>query len=241
MRERRINGVFFDLGWTLESPASGSWMLTNRFFDHVPKDVFYAIDEPVRKKAMDDAYRPLAENHYTPTLEDEDRKFIQYFRDLNAYLKLGLSEAQIFDIGHDHTYNFSNYVVFDSTIPTLKLLKEHGYRVGVISDTWPSTVPQQKEAGVYDYYDFLVLSFELGVLKPHPRMYETALHKMGLPAEQTVYIDDLTMSLDKAKTYGINGICSIAEDPSRIVTDYPCVRHPGELPDLLKEMNGGIL
>ena len=74
MRERRINGVFFDLGWTLESPASGSWMLTNRFFDHVPKDVFYAIDETVRRNAMDDAFRPLAENHYTPTLEDEDRK-----------------------------------------------------------------------------------------------------------------------------------------------------------------------
>ncbi len=241
MRERRINGVFFDLGWTLESPASGSWMLTNRFFHYVPNDMFYAIDETVRRKAMDDAFRPLAENHYTPTLEDEDRKFIQYFRDLNAYLKLGLNEEQIFDIGHDHTSNFSNYVVFDSTIPTLKTLKEHGYRVGVISDTWPSTVPQQKEAGVYDYYDFLVLSFELGVLKPHPRMYETALEKMGLPAEQTVYIDDLRMSLDKAKTYGINGICSIAEDPSRIVTDYPCVRHPGELLDLLKEMNGGIL
>ena len=241
MRERLINGVFFDLGWTLERPASGSWMLTNRFFDYVPRDVFNAIDETLRKEAMAHACRPLEEHHYTPTLEEEDRKFIQYFRDLNTFLKLGLSEEQIFDIGHDHTYNFSNYILFDSTIPTLKTLKEHGYRVGVISDTWPSTVPQQKEAGTYDYYDFLVLSFELGVLKPNPRMYETALEYMGLPAEQTIYVDDLTMSLDKAQTYGIHGVCSIADDPSRIVTNYPCVRHPGEVLDLLKEMNGGIL
>ena len=47
MRERMINGVFFDLGWTLERPASGSWMLTNRVFDHVPKDRVYALDEDV--------------------------------------------------------------------------------------------------------------------------------------------------------------------------------------------------
>ena len=53
MRERLINGVFFDLGWTLERPASGSWMLTNRFFDYVPRDVFNAIDETLRKDIHD--------------------------------------------------------------------------------------------------------------------------------------------------------------------------------------------
>ena len=241
MAERRINGVFFDLGWTLETPASGSWMFTNRFFESVPKERFYAIPDAVRTAAEKEASRVLYEHHYTETLEEENRKFTAYFETLNRLLSLGLNNAEIDVIAYDHTYNFQNYVLFDSTIPTLKTLKEHGYTVGVISDTWPSTVPQQKEAGVYDYYDFLVLSFELGVLKPNPRMYETALEQMGLPAEQTVYIDDLTMSLDKAKTFGINGICSIAEDPSRIVEDYPCVRHPGEVIDVIKAMNGGLL
>ena len=75
----------------------------------------------------------------------------------------------------------------------------------------------------------------------HTNHNKTALEYMGLPAEQTIYVDDLTMSLDKAQTYGIHGVCSIADDPSRIVTNYPCVRHPGEVLDLLKEMNGGVL
>ena len=241
MTERRINGVFFDLGWTLETPASGSWMLTNRFFESVSKEMYYAIPEAERTAAEKEAGRPLYEHHYTETLEEENQKFTAYFASLNRLLSLGLSGREIDAIAHDHTYNFRNYVLFDSTIPALKNLKEHGYRVGVISDTWPSTVPQQKEAGTWDFYDFTVLSFELGVLKPDPRMYETALEYMGLPAEQTVYVDDLTMSLDKAASYGINGICSIADDPSRIVAGYPCVHHPGEVIEVIRQMNGGIL
>lgn len=241
MDRRKINGVFFDLGWTLEKPGGDDWFLTERFFQSVSRDRFYAIEPEVRADAMNRAYRPLCTDHHMTDCEEENRRIRGYYADLCRFLNLGLTENEIDEIAFDHTYNFANYRVFDSTEPVLKTLKEHGYRIGVISDTWPSTVPQQKEAGLYDYYDFLVLSFELGVMKPHPDMYKTAIRLMGLPPEETVYIDDLTMSLDAAAAYGIHGIRSIAQthDPSR--SSYPCIDQPGDLPALLKEMNGGSL
>ncbi len=241
MEKRRINGVFFDLGWTLERPADDDWVLTRCFFEYAGRDAWYAIDETLRKDALRRAFEPLETHHHIVTLEEENDRFIKFYADLSQYLSLGLSEEAIRTVAQDHTYNFENYVVFDSTKKTLETLKQHGYKVGVISDTWPSTVPQQKEAGLWDYYDCTTLSCFLGVLKPHPRMYEDALEKMGLPAEETVYIDDLTMSLDAASSYGIHGVCSIAKPGMEKITRYPCISQPEGIFEVLKQMNGGIL
>ena len=241
MEKRRINGVFFDLGWTLERPADDDWVLTRCFFEHVKRDDYYAMDEALRTSAIHRAMEPLETHHHILTMEEENIRFTGFYSDLNRYLSLGLSEEAVRTIAADHTYNFENYVVFDSTAKTLETLKNCGYKIGVISDTWPSTVPQQKEAGLWDYYDCTTLSCFLGVLKPHPRMYEDALEKMGLPAEETVYIDDLTMSLNAAKAYGINGVCSIAKPGAETVPDYPCIQQPDGLLEVLKEMNGGSL
>ena len=178
---------------------------------------------------------------YTETLEEENQKFIGFYSSLNKTLSLGLGEEAIEDIAYDHTYNFANYVLFPDTLSTLKTLKEHGYRIGVLSDTWPSTVPQQKEAGAYKYYDCLTLSFELGVLKPDPRMYEDALAKMKLKPEEILYVDDLEKSLDKAASYGIVCVRSACEHPDLLEGRYPAVTSPGGVIELLKDRNGGVL
>ena len=237
----KIKGILFDLGWTLESPASRSWVFTRRFYEYVPRGRFEAMDPNVIRAAEAKAHRPLSEHHYTETLEEENQKFIGFYSSLNKTLSLGLSEEAIEDIAYDHTYNFANYVLFPDTLSTLKTLKEHGYRIGVLSDTWPSTVPQQKEAGAYKYYDCLTLSFELGVLKPDPRMYEDALAKMKLKPEEILYVDDLEKSLDKAASYGIVCVRSASEHPDLLEGRYPAVTSPGGVIELLKDRNGGVL
>ncbi|MBQ9326950.1 MAG: HAD-IA family hydrolase [Solobacterium sp.] len=239
--ERAINGVFFDLGWTLEYHAGEDWLLTPCFLHHAQQSQFHKIDPVLRKQAIADAYRPLTTRHKMNDCEEERVRFTEFYTDLNRSLSLGFSQEVIEEIAWDHTYNFSNYILFDSTRETLKTLKNHGYRVGVISDTWPSTVPQQKEAGLWDYYDFAVLSCDLGVMKPNPLMYETALEAMKLPPEETIYVDDLVLSLDKASEYGIHGVCSIAQNPESPVSSYPCVKEPAEVLTLLKQINGGRL
>lgn len=233
--------MFFDLGWTLERPADDDWVLTSCFFEHVGKERFYAIEEERRKAAIAHANQPLIDRHLILTLEEENQRFNEFYTDLNESLSLNLSKDEVKTIAYDHTYNFSNYVVFDSTLRTLRKLKEFGYRIGVISDTWPSTVPQQEEAGLWSYYDCTTLSCFLGVMKPNPRMYEDALEKMGLPAEQTIYVDDLPMSLDAAKAFGINGVISAA--PTGIIShnDYPCIQQPDGIFEVLYELNGGVL
>ena len=109
-------------------------------------------------------------------------------------------------MARDKIYNKTdNYRLFDDTIETLKAL--HGkYRLGIISDTWPSIVPVLEEFDALRYFDFATYSFELGAVKPDPRMYQDALSKMGLPAGETVFVDDTLKNLHGAAALGIQTV-----------------------------------
>jgi putative hydrolase of the HAD superfamily len=52
----------------------------------------------------------------------------------------------------------------------------------------------------------LVLSHEVGLLKPDPRIYELALQRFELRAECTVFIDDIPTNVEGARAVGLHGI-----------------------------------
>lgn len=46
-------------------------------------------------------------------------------------------------------------------------------------------------------------SYEIGVTKPDPEIYRIALERIGLPAEEIIFIDDSETNLRTAETFGI--------------------------------------
>lgn len=52
-------------------------------------------------------------------------------------------------------------------------------------------------------FQSLVISAEVGVAKPERRAFELALEGLGLPAEQTLFIDDKQRNVDAALALGI--------------------------------------
>lgn len=54
--------------------------------------------------------------------------------------------------------------------------------------------------------DGLVLSHEVGWMKPDRRIYEVALNRFGLVAERTVFIDDTLANVEGARAVGLRGI-----------------------------------
>ena len=104
-----------------------------------------------------------------------------------------------------------------------------------ISDTWPSIVPQLEHAGILPYFDCLTFSYQLGLFKPDPQLFRDALTKMGLPAGETVFVDDLVKNLESAAALGIHPVLSClhgAVPDSR----WPHISTPAELPAVLKAM-----
>jgi putative hydrolase of the HAD superfamily len=60
--------------------------------------------------------------------------------------------------------------------------------------------------GVLRHIREFVVSYQLGLLKPDPRIYREVLHRSGLPAAACVFIDDRPGNVEGAVRVGMHGI-----------------------------------
>lgn len=194
-------GIFFDLGWTLCEPSTGEWMIPYRMLD-------YISDAPSNERllgALAECAGPLGQHHRVSTMEEEYVQFLRFYTDVNRTAQLGLDDAAIEEIARDKVFNPDNLICFEETIPVLTELKKH-FRLGVISDTWPSIHTQLDNSKITHLFDCFTFSFELGAYKPDPALYAAALERMGLAPEETIFIDDLPKNLVGARNAGITPV-----------------------------------
>jgi len=210
--------IFFDVGFTLDRPASGDWMFTNRFLAEAGKALKTRDSDEV-ERARDIALRWLAGNHLITTVDAEIEQFSRYYAIISEKLRLGLSGEQISRIARDRACNMENYIPYPGIREVLETLSKT-HRLGVISDTWPSIVPQLDHIGVSRYFSFTTFSCFVGVFKPDRRIYLDALEKSGVSAEETVFIDDSIPNLDGAAALGIFPILIAANPASDVETTY---------------------
>jgi HAD superfamily hydrolase (TIGR01509 family) len=55
-------------------------------------------------------------------------------------------------------------------------------------------------------FDALILSHEVGLLKPDRAIYDLAVQRTGLPAERVLFIDDLQANVDGARAAGLQAV-----------------------------------
>ena len=66
----------------------------------------------------------------------------------------------------------------------------------VVTETWRFA----------DAFDEMVISAEVGVVKPDPRIYHLALERLEAPPEAAVFIDDFRRNIEGARAVGLNAI-----------------------------------
>jgi epoxide hydrolase-like predicted phosphatase len=57
-----------------------------------------------------------------------------------------------------------------------------------------------------DAFDDMVISSEVGLVKPDPRIYQLALARLGVSAEQAFFVDDNRYNLSGARFIGMNTV-----------------------------------
>lgn len=98
------------------------------------------------------------------------------------------------------------YAPFTTTQHTILHLKDHGYKLGVLSNTISAHVEYPKSQGLFDPFLVTIFSHEVGVRKPDPTIYQLALDRLGSNPKQSVFIDDLLENVQAAISLGIHGI-----------------------------------
>ncbi|MGD0551868.1 MAG: HAD family phosphatase [Sedimentisphaerales bacterium] len=84
-------------------------------------------------------------------------------------------------------------------------LRKAGCKTAILSNTEKPVVEiinKQK----YDAFDVTILSCLEGTAKPGRKIYDLALDQLGIPARQTLFIDDKPENIDGAKQAGLQTI-----------------------------------
>lgn len=99
---------------------------------------------------------------------------------------------------------FSTLQTDEPMFEAVRRARTQGIRTGLISNSMG--------AGRYDrsrfpaLFDGVVISGEVGLHKPEPEIYELGCERVGLPAEECVFVDDLRQNCTGAEAVGLTAV-----------------------------------
>jgi len=100
---------------------------------------------------------------------------------------------------------FAGDVVDRELVEFLRSLKPD-YFVGLISNAWPDLRDYIASQKFDDAFDHMVISGEVGVMKPEPRIYQIALDQAGVSPNEAVFVDDFYENIEGCRAVGMHGI-----------------------------------
>lgn len=122
----------------------------------------------------------------------------EYFRELAQLVDRSPAEVEAI-IRERHIRN-------DMLVDYVKGLRAR-CKIGLLSNVGEGVMNELfTEAERRELFDAVVLSSDIGAVKPHPAIYEYMLAQLNLPAEQCVMIDDLPVNVEGARQVGMQGI-----------------------------------
>ncbi len=102
---------------------------------------------------------------------------------------------------------FSEKLFIDENL--LKYIVEMGkkYKLGLLSNYSNDLRPKiENEWALGSVFDEIIISCEVGMIKPDPAIFNLMLARLGVKAEESVFIDDRIKNIDGAKKMGFQTI-----------------------------------
>lgn len=96
--------------------------------------------------------------------------------------------------------------VIPEALAAVDHLKEKGVRLFVLSNSSAETLPRsERVAELLARFDGVLVSGEVGILKPDPRIYALAVERFGLNPAETLFVDDNEANVAAAIACGWQG------------------------------------
>ena len=80
------------------------------------------------------------------------------------------------------------------------------HKTGLISNNWSDLREYLVREKIIDAFDHIIISAEVGVAKPEPRIFRIALEQAGVKPEEAVLVDDFYVNIEGCKKVGMKGI-----------------------------------
>lgn len=112
----------------------------------------------------------------------------------------GVSVEAVMAVMHDkHRRN-------EPIVERVRELKKE-YKIGLLTNMGPGTIEEVfSEEEREELFDAVIISSEVGLIKPSRDIFELASERIGVPADETVFIDDRPVNVDGAERTGMKTI-----------------------------------
>ncbi len=136
-------------------------------------------------------------------------------------------------------------IVFPDARETLQLLRERGYPLGLLSNTWWAADWHNADLathGLNGLLDEIAYTSDLPHSKPHPSVFQEVASRLGVPVEACVMVGDrLVDDISGALGVGMRAVWKYNDNPwpkPEHITPTATITNLAELPPLLKEWGG---
>ncbi|MGB9669377.1 MAG: HAD family hydrolase [Anaerolineales bacterium] len=81
------------------------------------------------------------------------------------------------------------------------------YKIGLLSNAWDDLRSLLKEEfAILELFDAVIISAEVGLIKPDARIYQLAADKLSISTNQAIFIDDVAENVEAARNSGMFAI-----------------------------------
>ena len=80
------------------------------------------------------------------------------------------------------------------------------YRTGLISNAWGDLRDFIVREKFEDAFDKMIISAEVGAMKPEAKIFQIALEQFGVSPKEAVFVDDFLINIEGCEKVGMKGI-----------------------------------
>jgi putative hydrolase of the HAD superfamily len=199
--------ITFDMGLTLVTLEP----FANMFY-RVSQTLGVPADLSALEKVADAVWAQVMKDDVAARYEPSPENSRRWWRDVNVRT---VSAAGISPVHWDDLHagfmtildDTAEYSLFSDVTRTLSALRDHGYRLGVISN-WDGNLPDMCQAwGIAPFFDFILASWGVGYAKPNPFIFQEAVRRAAVSPGAILHVgDNYTADVLGAQAAGLGAV-----------------------------------
>ncbi|WP_029037117.1 YjjG family noncanonical pyrimidine nucleotidase [Salinimicrobium xinjiangense] len=203
MKFNNIKHIFFDLDHTLWDFDKNSGLAF--------ESIFKKHEIMVRLESFLEVYTPINESYWKLYREDKvTKEDLRYGRLKKSFdgLEINVTDEKIEQLSIDYIDHLPHHNhLLEGTIEILDYLHPV-YELHIITNGFKEVQRRKMESsGILKYFKTITTSEDVGVKKPHRRIFETALQSASAKVSESIMIgDNLEADILGAKGFGMEAI-----------------------------------
>ncbi len=186
MKFNNIRHIFFDLDHTLWDFDKNSGLAFRTIFKK--HKIVVELEDFLK------VYTPINENYWKLYREDKvSKEDLRYGRLKDSFngLNITVTDEQIDLLSVDYIEHLPNYNhLLEGAKEILDYLNS-SYKLHIITNGFKEVQHRKlKSSGILEFFETITTSEDVGVKKPHPKIFETALSRAEAKVEESIMIGD---------------------------------------------------